>query len=205
MVDGRDREGLVTARKLAHEAAGRPIAMACRRPPVKRDITDAHRDGLPLRPRRHAGRQRLPARAGLEGGARRGGDRPLGLAHPSPHRHERRAVHEPAPARDQCRHHAPSGSSVFACCTARPTNAMRRRSGRCRARSSCSARSRKTGSPGRSQPAGGWRRLRSISRHSASTPRACPSSRATRCATPSRIPTCSWPPPPGSTRRSNIP
>src|SRR6266540_6276680 len=55
---------------------------------------------VPVRPRRHARRQRLPARARLERGARGRGNRALGLADPSPDRDERRAAREHAPARD---------------------------------------------------------------------------------------------------------
>ena len=82
--------------------------------PARPGGRDAHRAGLSVRPRRHAGRQRLSARARLEGGARRRGHRALGLAHPPQDRHERRAVHQPAPARDRARHQPGAGRPAAA-------------------------------------------------------------------------------------------
>ena len=80
----------------------------------RREPRHAHKPRLSVRPRRHAGRQRLRACARLEAGARRGGHRAFGLAHPPQDRHERRVVHQPAlcarPASSSTRRGSPASA-----------------------------------------------------------------------------------------------
>ena len=81
-------------------------------------------------------------------GARRGGHRALGLAHPSQDRHERRPVHQPAAARDRRRRSAPTGIERLRRAACRGLSAgWRRRSGRCRARANCWPGSTEAGIP----------------------------------------------------------
>ena len=91
-----------------------------------------------LRPRRDAGRLGLPARDRLAGGADRVRHPAVGVAHPPPDRHERRAVHRRAAARDRRGAATTTRRSGCAPRTPRPTCGGADPSSRCPGLASCS-------------------------------------------------------------------
>ena len=132
--------------------------------------------------------------------------RPLGLAHPPPDRHERRAVRAAPAARDRPRRSTRSRSSRL---QQAPCRGLRRagRDGPAAARRARAARdadrARRAVGDRHQRPDADGAARRSHARRRRT---ACRSSPATGARTPSPTPTCSWPRPTGwaSDRRTSI-
>ncbi len=174
---------------------------------IVRPTTESHAHGalenrIPLRSRRHARRQRLPARARMAGSARKRGHSAFRLAYPSQDRHERRAHDEHSAARKRPRNRRRTRRAFAS--NARgvvqppiesdPSSAGRESARRASDRSANSVGDRDE------RPHGN--RASRARKRSASTSTACRSSRATKCAMRSRIPISSSRPRKNSASRS---
>ena len=158
----------------------------------------AHMDtAFYLRSRRHADRQRLPARAGMAGGTRCRTDRAFRLAHPSQDRHERRIVRQPAAPRDPARHQRRNMLERLRNAHAAAYRVSRSGPALPGARELLAAPHRRRQIPWAIATSGRMETARPNLERLASTSPACRSSRATRSITPSLIPTSSSPPPSG--------